>query len=89
VKSPLARQVASAALVAAASAIATRKDDDGKPAAKPADPKQVGSELAGLVAQGIATFVAGLGHPTRDKPAPDAAGNIAEPKTPPKPKLVR
>jgi hypothetical protein len=104
VKSPVARQLASAALVAAASAIATRKDDSGKgDAAKaappPADPKQVGSELAGLVAQGIATFVAGLGQASRDRPAGGeraaateqdraTAGNGA--KSPPaKPKLVR
>jgi hypothetical protein len=89
VKSPLARQLASAALVAAASAIATRKDDDGKPAAKPADPKQVGSDLAGLVAQGIATFVAGLGQPRDPAAAPEREDTAAASPPPAKPKLVR
>jgi hypothetical protein len=105
VKSPVARQLASAALVAAASAIATRKDDggskggSGRAAPRPADPKQVGSELAGLVAQGIATFVAGLGQASRERPAEGERVAAAErdhatagdgAKSPPaKPKLVR
>jgi hypothetical protein len=84
-QSPLAREVAAAALVAAASALATRRDERDTPAAKPGGTKAPGFDVAGLVAQGVAAFVSGLGQPA--KPAPDAPAVDAEPPRA-KPKLV-
>jgi hypothetical protein len=83
-QSPLAREVATAALVAAASALATRRDERDKPAAKPGESKAPGIDVAGLVAQGVAAFVSGLGQPA--KPSAPSAGDGEPPRT--KPKLV-
>jgi hypothetical protein len=81
-QNPVAREVASAALIAAAAALATRKDDnpeDGSRGKKP------GVDVGGLLTQGLASFLAGLAHPSGK-----AEGEQSPDKRPerPKPKLV-
>jgi hypothetical protein len=62
-QSPLAREVLAAALVAAASALVTRRDDHEKAASPGRTPPGRGAvDVPGLLTQGIAAFVSGLGQ---------------------------
>lgn len=72
---PLAREIASAALVAAASVLATRRDKPDQPAA----PRRHGMDVGGLLAQGAAALLAGLSQPPRK---PDASPSPADRPTP-------
>jgi hypothetical protein len=78
---PLAREVVSAALVAGAAALATRKT---KAAADHAAPRKQGNDLGNLIAQGVAAFVANIGKPAEKKPEeapkPAEAPHTAKPK---------
>jgi hypothetical protein len=80
-QSPLAREVATAALLAAASVLATRKGKEHQPGHD--DETKPGLDIGGLVSHGIAAFVAGLKQPT-----PPTPGKADTPEPRPKPKLV-
>jgi hypothetical protein len=83
-QSPLAREAASAALIAAASALLARKDKPAESAKPATDDKKAKLDVGGLVAQGIAAFVTGLVQEPR-APQPSQARTSDER---PKPKLV-
>ncbi|WP_420141102.1 hypothetical protein [Sphingomonas sp.] len=97
-QSPMAREIAASLLVAAASALVTRREDkdgasrpkagEGDPSRlKPkSDPGKAGGEIAELVVQGIAAFVGNLGK-TAHASGHDSPGQNETPPRP-KPKLV-
>lgn len=82
-QNPVAREVATAALVAAASVLATRRDGTRK--AEEGSAAKPGIDVAGLVSQGVTAFLAGLKQPA-SPPAPATAVDPAAIR--PKPKLV-
>jgi hypothetical protein len=86
-QSPLARELAAAALVAIASTLVTRRDTpDGNAATKPREPARSGPDVANLVAQGITALISGLNQPAK---RPDKNPETPESDTArPKPKLV-
>lgn len=76
-QSPIAREVAAAALTAGAAALSKRAG--AKPSGEPA-PKIKTADIGNLLAQGVAAFVAGMGKPS-DQPT-DAKADSSDASRP-------